>query len=367
MKILVLTSHTPSLFWFRKDMMLDFLALGHTVVAVGNETEEVWQERFAEFGVAYRQAYVQRNGTNPLKDLKTLKSFRKLIKEEKPDRIFAYQAKSVIYGGLAAKKERVDTYSLIGGVGSVLLSKGLKASLIKAVLKTEYRMALKTAKKVFFQNPDDVKVFLDNKLLKQEQVVMLNGSGVNLERFTCQPLPEKPAFLCISRLIRDKGVVEYLQAAKRVKQLYPNVRFLLVGPFDSNPSAITKQELQPYIDAGIIEYFGEQEDVRPYFMQSSVFVLPSYSEGTPKTVLEAMACGKAIITTDAPGCRETVVNNENGLLIPVKNVDALEKAMCFMIENPQEVERFALAGRNLAEEKFDVRKVNKTIIQTMGL
>ena len=172
--------------------------------------------------------------------------------------------------------------------------------------------------------------------------------------------------MCISRLIRDKGVNEYLEASQIIKERYPDIRCMLVGPFDSNPSAIKPEELQEFIDAGI-EYFGEQRDVRPYLEQCSVFVLPSYREGTPKTVLEAMASGRAIITTDAPGCRETVVNGKNGLMVNVKDVDALIKAMEAFIQEPEKIAIMAKEGRKVAENTFDVRLVNETICKAMQL
>ena len=367
MKILVLSSHTPSLFWFRMDMMREFLDLNYEVVAIGNENEADWTEKFAEKGIRYRKAYIQRNGTNPLKDLKTYKQLRKIIKEEKPDKIFTYQAKTVIYGGIAARKEgNIETYPLIAGVGSVFLAKGLKAKIIRTILKMEYKAAFKKARKIFFQNPDDVEVFVKHGLLEKEKIVMIHGSGVNLEKFPIQELPEQVAFLCISRLIRDKGVVEYLEAAKKIKEQYSN-RFLLVGPFDSNPSALKEEDLKPYIEEGIVEYFGEQSDVLPYLKQCSVYVLPSYREGTPKTVLEAMACFKAIITTDAPGCRETVEDGKNGFLVPVKDVEMLANKMEELIKNPAKIVEMATVGRRMVEEKFDVKKVNQEIIKTMEL
>ncbi len=368
MKVAVLSSHTPSLFWFRVDMMRAFLELGHEVVAIGNESAEEWGRKFEDQGIRYRQANIQRNGTNPLQDLRTIISLKKILKEEMPNAIFTYQAKTVIYGGIAAHQLGISkVYPLIAGVGSVFLSKGIKAKVIQIVLKAEYRLALKHSANVFFQNEDDVAVFTGNKLVDDRKVVMLHGSGVNLDKFQVQPLPKEIAFLCISRLIRDKGVFEYLQAARIVKSKYPKVRFLLVGPYDSNPTALKPEELQSYIDDGSIEYFGEQPDVRPYLAQCSVFVLPSYREGTPKTVLEAMACYKAVITTDAPGCRETVINGKNGYLVPVRDVEALAARMLQLIENPDLVPKMAAEGRKIVEEKFDVKLVNAIISKTMNL
>ena len=367
MKILVLSSHTPSLMWFRLDMMLEFIHCGCDVVAIGNEDEEIWGEQFKCFGIRYRQAFIQRNGTNPLNDLKTIKSLRRIIKSERPNKIFAYNAKTVIYGNVAAHKERVEIYSLVAGLGSVFMGKGFKNKLVQHILKTEYRKTLKYSDKVFFQNKDDVGVFLKNKMVKHNQVVMLRGSGVNLDKFTIQKFPEIFGFLYIGRLIKDKGITEYLEACKIVKAKCSNVRCLLVGPFDTNPSALKEKELQPYINNGIIEYFGEQKDIRPYLAQCNVFVLPSYREGTPKTVLEAMASYKAIITSDAPGCRETVIDGINGYLVPVKNPLVLAEKMIYLYERQELVKSMAQAGRQIAEELFDVKKVNDVIILAMGL
>ena len=368
MKIAVLSSHTPSLFWFRMDMMQSFKALGHEVIAIGNESCDKWADMFNANGIKYIAADISRNGTNPLKDLKTLKSLRAILKQEKPDKLFTYQAKTVIYGGIAANMLGIkEVYPLIAGVGSVFLSNDIKSKIIRFILKTEYRYAMRKSPNVFFQNNDDVKVFCDNKITKSEKVVILNGSGVNLEKFTQKSLPNEPTFLCISRLIKDKGVYEYLQAARIVKDKYPQSRFLLVGPYDSNPSALKPEELQPYIDDGIVEYFGEATDVRPYLEMCNTFVLPSYREGTPKTVLEAMATGRAIITTDATGCRETVVNGENGYLVPIKDIGALSKAMVDLIENPDKISKMAECGLKIVKEKFDVNIVNNKINTTMKL
>ena len=368
MKIAVLSSHTPSLFWFRMDMMKSFLAKGHEVIAVGDQDEDSWKAKFLENGISYRKADIQRNGTNPLRDLKTLSSLKRILAEEQPGKIFTYQAKTIIYGTLAANAVGIkEVYPLIAGVGSVFLADSLKAKLVRMILKTEYRYSMRNCSHVFFQNKDDVEVFRRHGILKKQSVVLLHGSGVNLERFQVQQQPEQFAFLYIGRLIRDKGIMEYLEACKKVKKQHPQVRCLLVGPFDTNPSALRREELQPYLDDGTIEYFGEQTDVRPYLAQCSVFVLPSYHEGTPKTVLEAMACQKAIITTDAPGCRETVKDGKNGFLVPVKDVEALAEKMRICIDDPETVGQMAAESRKMAEERFDVRLVNQMIEKTMGL
>ena len=370
MKIAVLSSHTPSLFWFRIDMMTAFLHAGHDVVAIGNEPEEKWSKQFADEGIEYRQIYVERNGTNPVKDLKALSSLRKVLAEEKPDKIFTYQAKTVIYGSIAAHQLGIkETYALIAGVGSVFLAAGhgIKNKLLQTVLCLEYCTSLRHCVKVLFQNKDDSDVFMEKKILPEEKIVYINGSGVNIKKFTPTPVPETPTFLFIGRLIRDKGIVEYLNACRIVKGRNEYIRCLLVGPYDTNPSALKPEDLKKYIDDGSVEYFGEQADVRPYLNQCSVYVLPSYHEGTPKTVLEAMASGRAIITTDAPGCRETVTEGMNGYLVPVKNANALAEKMLYLANNHELAARMGNESRTVAEQKYNVNIVNNVIMNTMKL
>ncbi|MCH5138675.1 glycosyltransferase family 4 protein [Clostridiaceae bacterium UIB06] len=302
MKIAVLSSHTQSLFWFRMDMMKEFIKSGHTVIALGPDKKGDWNDKFQEYNINYQQLYVERNGVNPLKDLKTFGELYKFMKKEKPDKVFVYQAKTVIYGSIAARLNGItEVYPLIAGLGSIFRGTGFKNKIVKTIMKAEYWIACKCSKKVFFQNNDDKSEFIHNGLIKENKTFIINGSGVNIKKFEPTPLPKKPAFLFIGRLIKDKGIIEYLEACKEVKMKHPNIRCLLVGPYDSNPSALKQEELKPYIDSRIIDYYGEQSDVRPFIAQCSTFVLPSYHEGTPKVVLEAMAMGRPIITSNALG------------------------------------------------------------------
>lgn len=368
MKIGVLSSDTQSLFRFRMDMMEEFLRNGYEVVALGPGPEDTWIDKFKEEGIEYRQFFVDQNGTNPLKDIKTIKDIYKVIKEEKPDKIFAYQAKTIVYGSIAAKMNGIEeVYSLVAGLGSILRGTGFKNNITKLILRLEYWIACKFNKKVFFHNVDDKNDFINMGLLKDNKAVVVNGSGVNMEKFKPSDLPDNVNFLFIGRLIKDKGILEYLKACEEVKSRYPEIGCLLVGHFDSNPSALKPEELQPYIDAGIIEYAGEQDDVRPYIEESSVHVLPSYHEGTPKAILESMAMGRPIITTDAPGCRETVVEGINGFLVPVKDVSKLSEKMIWMIENKDKLEEMGQESFKICVDKYDVKKVNKVILDTMGL
>jgi len=368
MKIVVLSSHTPSLFWFRMDMMQEFINKGHEVIALGADPETEWKDKFREHNIDYRQLYVERNGINPFKDLKTLIELCGFMKKENPNKVFTYQAKTIIYGSIAAKLNGItEVYTLIAGLGSIFRGTGIRNKILKAIMIIEYKIACRCSKIVFFHNIDDKNEFVSNGLINADKTVIINGSGVNLEKFQPAPIPSELVFLFIGRLIKDKGIVEYLEACRMVKSQYPKTRCLLVGPYDSNPSALKPEELRPYMDDGIIEYFGEQSDVRPFIAQCSTYVLPSYHEGTPKTVLEAMAMGRSIITTNAPGCRETVVNGVNGFLIPVKDSIALFEKMKWFITNQDEIKKMGQVSYQLCQDKFDVRKVNKDMFRYLGV
>lgn len=369
MTILVLSSHTPSLFWFRMDMMQAFAAKGAKIIAVGPESEDAWASKFAESGIEYRAIPVSRNGLNVLSDVATYKALKKLIFHYQPQKIFTYQAKTIVYGAIAAHSinKDIEVYPLVAGLGSIFRGKGLKNNLIRLILSIQYRIAFRFSKKVIFQNNDDLSELVNRHLLQRDKCRIIHGSGVNTDKFEVTKLPQQKAILFIGRLIGDKGIREYLELAKRLKNVHKEVRCMLVGPFDSNPSAISEQELQPYIDNKIIEYYGEQKDVRAYLQQCTVYVLPSYHEGTPKTVLEAMSTGRPIVTTDAPGCRETVENGINGYLVPIKNVEALYNSVCKILDNKSLAETFSVQSRKIAENKYDVKKINSDIIKIMNL
>lgn len=368
MRVLMLCAHTESLFWFRMNMMQAFLAAGHTVCAAGDLPAEDWSEKFAARGIAYRRIPVNRNGTNPFADLKMLRALETLLREERSDKIFAYQAKPIVYGAMAAKRCGIPAfYPLIAGLGSIFRGEGMKARVLRKVLSVQYKAACDYAPAVILQNPDDRDELVRLGVLKPEKARLIHGSGVDVKHFSVTPLPETPGMLFVGRLIKDKGVVEYLDACRIVKAVCPEVRCMLVGPFDSNPSALQPEELKAYTADGTVEYFGEQADVRPFLEKTSVYVLPSYHEGTPKSVLEAMACGRAIVTTDAPGCRETVRDGVNGYLVPVKDAAAVAQKALALLRDPSLCAAFGAQSRTIAEDVFDVDKVNMDIMQIMNI
>jgi glycosyltransferase involved in cell wall biosynthesis len=286
----------------------------------------------------------------------------------RPTATLPYTVKPVVYGTLAAWFAGVPhRFALVTGLGYAFT--GDRQKTVAKIIGFLYRAALGRAHKVFFQNPDDEQHFRALGILPARIAsVVVNGSGVDLDVYRFHPLPDsQPVFLMIGRLLGDKGVREYVEAAHRVKASFPHARFQLVGWIDENPNAVSQAELDAWVGSGDIEFLGKLADVRPAIQASSIYVLPSYREGTPRTVLEAMAMGRPVITTDAPGCRETVVDGDNGYLVPVQSVDALERAMRRFIDDPTLAARMGSRSRAITETKYDVRKVNQAMLGEMGI
>ncbi|WP_236688340.1 glycosyltransferase family 4 protein [Photobacterium kishitanii] len=230
-----------------------------------------------------------------------------------------------------------------------------------------YRIALKNAKSVIFQNHDNMNLFIDKGIVDKSKCYVVNGSGVDLKHFKLTSLTKEPNFLLIARLLGDKGIREYVKAAKLIKGKYPNALFELVGPEDPSIDGITIDRVNKWTDSGYIQYKGSSNDVRPFIKKCNIFVLPSYHEGMPRTVLEAMAMGRPILTTDVPGCRETVMNGENGWLVEKANFEQLAERMIWFIENQDQWKVMGQKSYSIANEKFDVHKVNAEILKIMGI
>jgi glycosyltransferase involved in cell wall biosynthesis len=291
------------------------------------------------------------------------------VRKTRPDIVLSYTIKPVIYASIAAWLAGVNRrYVLVTGLGFNFTES--RDGAVTHLVRWLYKFALGKVNKVFFQNPDDKASFEDMRVVSPAtSSVVVNGSGIDVGAFKDKPLPSGDiVFLMIARLLGDKGVREYAEAAARIREIFPNARFHLAGWIDEHPNAISRQELESWIENGTIEFLGYLDDVRPEIEAATVYVLPSYyREGTPRTVLEAMAMGRPIITTDAPGCRETVVDGYNGFLIPVKSVSGLVEAMQRFIENPDLAAEMGKRSREVAEDKYDVRKVNDVMLREMGI
>ena len=379
MKYLIIASYPASILKFRGALIKALQDKGFEIHIAAPEFE-VFPEEYESLtalGYVVHPIPMQRTGTNPLNDAKTLSALYLLMKKIKPSHVMGYTIKPVIYGSLAAKLARVPhRFALITGLGYAFQGadeQNYKKSNLQKIMHKLYSVALASTHKVFFQNPDDEALFKSmGILMPKASTTVVNGSGVDISEYSVQPFATIddiliPRFLLIARLLGDKGVREYAQAAKIIKDKYPQAQFDLVGWIDDNPDAIKQQELDSWINEELFNFWGKLDDVKPAIAASSIYVLPSYREGTPRTVLEAMAMGRPIITTDAPGCRETVIDGYNGYLVPVKAVEELAAAMERFIVNPALVIKMGKASRQLVEEKFDVNAVNQSMLEAMGL
>lgn len=366
MKVIIISPKNRTAYNFRGDLIKKIVDFGYEVIVTGPNQDNL--DKILELGARFCEIPMNKNGVNPLKDLSYQKALYRLFVKEKPDVVLGYTAKPVIYGSIAAKKAKVPhKVSLITGLGYAFTSKTTKAKIIKFIMSVLYKKALKCADTVVFQNKDDEIQLINEGLVMNSKCVVVNGSGVNMEKFKVCPYPERPTFFMLSRVMNSKGIREYLRACEIVKNKYPNVRCMLLGACEKIQDSISDEDLKTYIERGIIEYFGETDNVSDYYSQCSVYVLPSYREGTPRTVLEAMAMGRAIITTDAPGCRETVNDGVNGFLVPVKDAEAIAEKMCEFIENSELVENMGKKSIELCREKFDVNKVNNDMIKYLKI
>lgn len=371
MKFLLTGGLAESLINFRGQLITDLQASGLQVhvAAPGLPTNDPLRTELEARGITVHNIALWRTGRNPISDVRTLWALWRLIRRIQPQYALGYTAKPVIYGTLAAWLAGVPhRFALITGLGYAFQDNG-RRNRLKALMCRLYALALARAHKVFFQNQDDEALFRSLKIAPSHvPSCVINGSGVDVARFSVVPLPSgPPRFLLIARLLGDKGVREYAQAARRLHTKHPQVRFAVAGWIDENPDAIAQSELDAWVTEGTLECLYRLSDVRPAIAECSAYVLPSYREGMPRTVLEAMAMGRGIITTDAPGCRETVIDGDNGFLVAVKSVDALEQAMLRFIQDPSLAVRMGARSRQIAEEKYDVHKVNDKMLREMGI
>ena len=368
MKILIVGTLPSSLYNFRGQLLKHLTSTNLEVSALASDASKEDIKAVEAVGAKYIDYPVSRSGLNPREDFKTFKALQKVFKAQLPDVILAYTIKPIIWGGFAARcLPNCRFYALVTGLGFAFQRGNWKKNLLMKLVVFLYKTALKNADIVIFQNPDNRQVFIDLGIVPEHKTAVVNGSGVDIKHFEVRSLPITPKFLLIARLLGDKGIREYVKAANIIKQHYPDAVFQLVGPEDPSPDGITFQELAKLNNDRAVDYFGATNDVRPYIEGCNIFVLPSYHEGLPRTVLEAMATGRPILTTDVPGCRETVINGENGWLVEKANVEQLAEKMIWFIENPNEWQRMAEASRAMVEDKFDVHKVNKELMNIMGL
>lgn len=366
-KFILLSPKNRTVYNFRGDLIKEIVKRGYEVVVTGPDKTDI--DKIEALGARFKEIPMEKTGTSISSDLKYCEELTRFLKEEKPDITLGYTVKPVVYGAIAAKRAGGKNINcLITGGGYTFISKSVKARILGLIVRNLYRIGLSNATHVIFQNKDDLEEFCEKHLVSKKKCSYVNGSGVNTEQFKPVPIPSELTFFMLSRLLKSKGVAEYLEAARIVKKQYGNVTFMLLGKYEYvMQDAMDKDYVESFIKDGTIERFEETDDVRPYYEMCSVYVLPSYREGTPRTVLEAMAMGRPIITTDTQGCRETVKDGVNGFLVPVKDSNAIAEKMIWFIENPDAVQKMGEQSHQYVLEKFDVNKVNADMIRIMDL
>jgi len=374
LRIGIIGNQAFSLLNFRGPLLADMVRRGIEVFALAPDYDKATRAVVRALGAEPVDYSLSRTGMNPVRDATDMLRLAVLLRRLKPDITLGYAIKPVIYGTLAAWLAQVPRrFAMIEGLGYIFTppedAEPLTRRILRLVAILLYSASLRRASRVFFLNRDDIEEFLKSRIVSSEKVFLLGGIGVDLDYWRPAPPNMKHVtFLLAARLLREKGIVEYARAAWLIKQKHPNTRFVLLGNLDTNPGALSQHEIEQWAAEGILEWPGHVPDVRPWMAQASVFVLPSYyREGVPRSTQEAMAMARPVITTDAPGCRETVIDGKNGFLVPVHNVVALAAAMERFILLPGLIEKMGRASRSIAEERFDVHKINQVILQEMGM
>lgn len=370
MRYALLTSHAGTLVNFRGHLIRKIVSEGGEVFAIASDFDEVTRNAVLSLGAMPVDYYINRTGMNPFVDLLNTLRLAILLRKLKLDSMLAYSIKPVIFGGFAAFLARVPVkVAMIEGLGFAYTMSGETVPFRKVVLKfltnVLYKISLMLQNRVIFLNQDDIDEFVKMELVSQDKVIKLGGIGVDLNEWPQKKVFNQPiTFTIVARLLKEKGVVEFVEAARIVKKIYPNVKFLILGDVDLNPSSLSRDQVLAWVNQGLVDWPG-QVDVREWLRKSSVFVLPSYREGVPRSTQEAMAMGLPIITTDVPGCRDTVIDGVNGFLIEVRDSKALANAMINFVENPSLIKKMGEKSRRIATQKFDIHKANDVILSVM--
>ena len=374
-KIVIIGTVASSFYGFRADLIRTLLKKGHQVYAFTSEYTAEDLKKIEKLGAIPITYTLKRGGLNPLADIIATYRLSKKIKTINPDLVFSYFSKPVIFGTLAAKLAQVPrVIGMLEGLGYTFTEQpeGLskKTQLIKKIQVFLYKIALPQLDQLIFLNPDDPKDLLGKYAINVKNIEVLGGIGLNLDHYKySENFNSNISFIFIARLLAEKGIHDYIKAAKIVKVKYPSVKFTVLGAIDKEAlGSLKEEELESLVKNNIIEYPGHVSNVSEWIENSSVFVLPSYyREGVPRSTQEAMAIGRAIITTDVPGCRETVIDGINGFLVPKWNPEALAEKMIYFIEHPEQVRLMGDESYKIAVEKFDAEKVNQRLVNMLGL
>lgn len=375
MRIVVVGTVSSSIFGFRKEFLQALVQTGHEVIFFSIDlTPELQRRAWDELGVRAEVYSLSRTGMNPFADLRNAWDLYRSLKKIKPDLVFCYFAKPVIWGALAARLAGIQhRYGMLEGLGYYFTDEpngnSRKKNLVRAIMVALFRFSLPMLKGLVVLNPDDKRDLIEKYRIRQKNVMVLGGIGVDLEEYAySEPDTSSLRFVFVGRLLAEKGINEYLKASEIVKIRYPQVEFLILGgPDPGNPGSVDEAYLDKLVSEGVVIYPGSVANVAEWLAGSSVFVLPSYREGVPRSTQEAMAIGRPVITTDVPGCRETIVDGENGYKVPPHNPEALAGAMERFVVRPELICSMGRRSRELAERDFNVEKVNQRLFEFLGL
>ena len=368
-KIFIIGNLASTMINFRKEFIKMLVSIGHEVYCLVSDYNRKSREKISSFGAIPLDYTLNAKGLNPFKDVIATFNLIRLFRQYRPDVVFSFFVKPVIFATIAAKIARVSRIvGMIEGLGGAFTvhksGQTKKAKIIKAIQIFLYKISLPLLDELIFLNNDDKKELIYTYNINAKSVNILGGIGVDLEKFSYSKVTNDPiSFIFIGRLLTEKGIFEYLEAAKMVKDKYKDVNFYILGGFEeNNPFGLKKEELRPYLNDEIVISPGYVNNIKDWITNSSVFVLPSYREGVPRSSQEAMAIGRAVITTDTVGCRETVKDGVNGFLVPPYNCDVLAQKMMYFIKNPEMVIQMGIESRKIAEEKFDINEQNKKLM-----
>jgi len=360
MKILLINTASSTIINFRKDLIMHLQNTGYEVVVI--TMDSVYKEEIEQLNIKQYIVESSNRSVNVFSNLKYKKEIKKIIEIEKPDIVFSFQAKPNTLGIIAARNVKYK-FAMVEGRGDVFGIKKPLYAILRLILTSLYRKSFKKIDKVFFLNNEDFSYFVDKKIIKGEKGIIIKGIGINTNEFNKTPITNFETFIMVSRLLPSKGVMEYCEAAQIVREKGYNYKFLLVG----NEAKITKKDIQKYIDNGSIEYLGLRKDVKSLLQSSTVFVLPSYyHEGLPISILEAMAIGRPILTTDSIGCKETIFDEKNGFKIKVKDPHDLADKMITIMKDVDLINKYGDYSRYLTESIFEQSIINILVLSEMN-
>ena len=359
-KILLICVTSQNVITFRKSLIISLQSKGYSVSVIAFDRE--YEDDILALGVDFHCVEDSNRSLNPLRILTLESRYKRLIEKIAPDTVFTFMLKPNIFGVLAARSAHVNNvFAMVEGAGDVFVNNSLKWKVIRLVVSLLYKRSFRYAERVFFLNSDDVKEFTGRRLLPESKCELIHGIGVDLEHFSECPVTNHNSFLMVARMIRTKGTLDYCECARRVKKIYPDAQFNYLG----GEGNLTLEDIREYVDDGSINYLGTTKDVRPHLCKCTFLVLPSYREGCPVSVMEAEGVGRGVLTTKTPGCKETVDEGYNGFLVECRDVDSMVEKCIYVIEHPDKADEMGRNSRRFAEERFDSKKINETIIRNI--